>query len=48
MEHPPFKVLTLTPESTAQKGSTRGTVPDGQFEWGARLLKGNGGAHKVG
>ena len=48
MEHPPFKVLTLTPESTAQKGSTRGTVPDGQFEWGAHLLKGNGDAHKVG
>ena len=24
------------------------TVPGGQFEWGARLLKGNGGVHKVG
>src|SRR4030043_2084165 len=23
-----------------------GTVPDGQFDWGGRLLKGNGGAQR--
>ena len=32
------KILTLILESGL------GTVPGGQFDWGGRLLKGNGGA----
>ena len=48
MEHPPSETIILTSESTALLGSTRRTVPGGQFEWGAHLLKGNGDAHKVG
>ena len=36
-----FGVLTLTLES----GS--GTVPGGQFDWGGRLLKCNGGSQRL-
>ncbi len=42
MEYQPDQVLTLT--SSPESG--RGTVPGGQFDWGGRLLKGNGGAQR--
>ena len=35
-----FKVLTMHPESGV------GTLSVGQFDWGGRLLKGNGGAQR--
>ena len=34
------RILTLTPTSG------EGTVSGGQFDWGGRLLKGNGGAQR--
>ena len=34
------RILTVTPESGW------GTVSGGQFDWGGRLLKGNGGAQR--
>ena len=34
------RILTLTPVSG------EGTVSGGQFDWGGRLLKGNGGAQR--
>ena len=39
--HPPH-TRVLTPGREAG----RGTVPDGQFDWGGFLLKGNGGAQR--
>ena len=35
-----MRVLTLLPEAG------EGTVPGGQFDWGGRLLKSNGGAQR--
>ena len=41
-EIPPW--LCLDPNPAPSSG--RGTVPGGQFDWGGRLLKGNGGAQR--
>ena len=32
---------------TCGRESGRGTLLDGQFDWGGRLLKGNGGAQRL-
>ncbi len=37
MKHPSFKAFILIPDKIGK------TVFDGQFKWGACLLKGNGG-----
>jgi hypothetical protein len=41
-EIPPF----LPQGSNLRELSSRGTVLGGQFDWGGRLLKGNGGAQR--
>jgi hypothetical protein len=43
MKHQPDHTLTLTEAIEA----SRGTVADGQFDWGGRLRKGNGGAQRL-
>jgi hypothetical protein len=43
MKHQPDHALTLT----ALSESLAGTVADGQFDWGGRLLKSNGGAQRL-
>ena len=43
MKHQPENVLALTYRSEA----VGGTVADGQFDWGGRLLKSNGGAQRL-
>ena len=43
MKHQPGDVLALTAFVEAQ----RGTVADGQFDWGGRLRKSNGGAQRL-
>ena len=42
MKYQPGGVLALTGRCEANGG----TVADGQFDWGGRLLKGNGGAQR--
>ncbi len=42
LEYHPYLVRILT--RTRESGS--GTVSGGQFDWGGRLLKGNGGAQR--
>ena len=42
LEYRPRRTGVLTPSLEAG----RGTVPGGQFDWGGRLLKGNGGARR--
>ena len=43
LEYHPRQAEGLTPF----RESGRGTLSDGQFDWGGRLLKCNGGARKV-
>jgi hypothetical protein len=43
MKHQPGYVLALTDPVEAQGG----TVADGQFDWGGRLRKDNGGAQRL-
>ena len=43
LEYCPLRAGGLTP----RPGPGRGTVPGGQFDWGGRLPKCNGGARKV-
>ena len=43
MKHQPEDVLALTYRVEAREG----TVADGQFDWGGRLLKSNGGAQRL-
>ncbi len=43
MKYQPGNVLTLTAVVEAQSG----TVAGGQFDWGGRLLKSNGGAQRL-
>jgi hypothetical protein len=43
MKHQPDHTLTLTRVLEAAPG----TVADGQFDWGGRLRKGNGGAQRL-
>ena len=42
LEIPPLPVL----RSNLVPSSGTGTMPDGQFDWGGRLLKGNGGIQR--
>ncbi len=42
VKYQPGGVLALTGDSEAYHG----TVADGQFDWGGRLLKGNGGVQR--
>ena len=42
MKHHPFKIIILI------LSKTQDTVFNGQFKWGACLLKSNGGVYKVG
>jgi hypothetical protein len=42
LKYHPNRVLTLTPD----RETGRGTVSGGQFDWGGRLLKSNGGAQR--
>ena len=43
MKHQPVNVLALTCSCEAM----RGTVSGGQFDWGGRLRKSNGGAQRL-
>ena len=43
MKYQPGNALTLTAECEAISG----TVAGGQFDWGGRLLKSNGGAQRL-
>jgi hypothetical protein len=43
MKHQPDHTLTLTGRCETNDG----TVADGQFDWGGRLLKGNGGVQRL-
>ena len=43
MKYQPGNVLTLTADGEARSG----TVAGGQFDWGGRLLKSNGGAQRL-
>ena len=43
MKHQPVYVLALTRSLEA----ARGTVAGGQFDWGGRLRKSNGGAQRL-
>jgi hypothetical protein len=43
MKHQPVNVLALTCWSE----TARGTVSGGQFDWGGRLRKSNGGAQRL-
>ena len=42
MGYQPLRVRNLTPGVTKPR-----TVSGGQFDWGGRLLKGNGGAQRL-
>ena len=42
MKYQPDDILTLTDVVTPRE-----TVTGGQFDWGGRLLKGNGGAQRL-
>ncbi len=42
LKYHPNRVLTLT----SDRETGRGTVSGGQFDWGGRLLKSNGGAQR--
>ena len=43
MKHQPDPTLALTGRAEAHDG----TVADGQFDWGGRLRKSNGGAQRL-